>query len=75
MWIKYMVDRFDAYYRTSSGSVNVGGYAWFSTNGTIGGGTRYYDDTLIVGIDLVLQFNNNQTYSTKVKQIVGMKLG
>lgn len=66
-----MVDRFDVYYRTSSGSVNVGGYG-SSTNGTTGGGTRYYDDNSIVGIDLVEAYSltNNQTYLTKAKQIV-----
>ena len=66
-----MVDRFDVYSRTSSGSVNVGGYG-SSTNGTTGGGTRYYDDNSIVGIDLVEAYSltNNQTYLTKAKQIV-----
>lgn len=66
-----MVDRFDVYYRASSGSVNVGGYG-SSTNGTTGGGTRFYDDNSIVGIDLVEAYSltNNQTYLTKAKQIV-----
>lgn len=66
-----MVDRFDVYYRTSSGSMSVGGYG-SATNGTTGYGTRFYDDNSIVGIDLVEAYNltNNQAYLTKAKQIV-----
>lgn len=66
-----MVNRFDVYYRTSSEFVNVGGYG-SSTDGTNGGGTRFYDDNSIVGIDLVEAYNltHNQTYLTKAKQIV-----
>lgn len=66
-----MVNRFDVYYRTSSGNVNIGGYG-SSTNGANGGGTRYYDDNSIVGIDLVEAFSLTQdpTYLAKAKQIV-----
>lgn len=66
-----MVDRFDVYYRTSSGNNLVGGYG-SSTNGAAGGGTRFYDDNSIVGIDLVeaYRLTNNQTYLAKAKQIV-----
>lgn len=66
-----MVNRFDVYYRTSSGNVNIGGYG-SSTNGTNGGGTRYYDDNSIVGIDLVEAFSLTQdpAYLAKAKQIV-----
>ncbi|WP_294473939.1 glycoside hydrolase family 76 protein [uncultured Bacteroides sp.] len=66
-----MVNRFDVYYRTSSGNVNIGGYG-SSTNGTNGGGTRYYDDNSIVGIDLVEAFSLTQdpVYLAKAKQIV-----
>lgn len=66
-----MVNRFDVYYRTSLGNVNIGGYG-SSTNGTNGGGTRYYDDNSIVGIDLVEAFSLTQdpAYLAKAKQIV-----
>lgn len=66
-----MVNRFDVYYRASSGNVNIGGYG-SSTNGTNGGGTRYYDDNSIVGIDLVEAFSLTQdpAYLAKAKQIV-----
>lgn len=49
-----MVDRFEVYYRTPSGT--VGGYG-SQTNGTTGSGTRFYDDNSIVGIELVEAFN------------------
>ena len=64
-----MVDRFEVYYRTPSGT--VGGYG-SQTNGTTGSGTRFYDDNSIVGIELVEAFNllNNQDYVTKAKRIV-----
>ncbi len=45
------IDGFEKYWR-NSGKVNVGGYG-SQTNGTSGGGTRFYDDNSIVGIDLV----------------------
>lgn len=48
---KEMVDRFQAYYR-QSGVYNVGGYG-SSTDGTNGGGDRFFDDNAIVGIELV----------------------
>ena len=64
-----MVDQFEVYYRTPSGT--VGGYG-SQTNGTTGSGTRFYDDNSIVGIELVEAFNllNNQDYLTKAKRIV-----
>lgn len=65
-----LVDGFDVYYRTS-GDVAVGGYG-SSTDGTNGGGTRFYDDNSIVGFDLVeaYKLTNNEAYLTKAKQIV-----
>ena len=48
---KAKVDRFQAYWRTS-GLVGVGGYG-SQTNGTAGGGDRFYDDNSIVGLNLV----------------------
>ncbi|MDR2449399.1 MAG: glycoside hydrolase family 76 protein [Prevotellaceae bacterium] len=47
-----MVDNYEKYYRARSGAVTVPGYG-SSTNGTTGGGTRFYDDNSIVGIELV----------------------
>ena len=66
-----LVDRFDVYYRPSTESVNIGGYG-SSTDGTRGGGTRFYDDNSIVGIELVeaYRITKNQNYLTKAKQIV-----
>lgn len=66
-----MIDRFDVYYKTSSAIINIGGYG-SSTNGISGGGTRYYDDNAIVGIDLVeaYRLTNNQEYLDKAKKIV-----
>lgn len=65
-----LVDGFDVYYRTT-GDVAVGGYG-SSTNGTNGGGTRFYDDNSIVGFDLVeaYKLTKNETYLAKAKQIV-----
>lgn len=64
-----MVDRFEVYYSTPDGAVGAYGS---QTNGTTGGGTRFYDDNSIVGIELVEAFNllNNQDYLTKAKRIV-----
>jgi rhamnogalacturonyl hydrolase YesR len=71
--VKYtdLVDNFDLYYRPSAGNVNIGGYG-SSTNGTTGGGTRFYDDNSIVGISLVeaYKLTDNSNYLAKAKQIV-----
>lgn len=66
-----MVDKFDLYYRSSSNSVNIGGYS-SATDGSNGYGTRYYDDNSIVGIDLVEAYNltKDEKYLTKASQIV-----
>lgn len=66
-----LVDNFEVYYRNSAGSVNIGGFG-SSTNGTTGGGTRFYDDNSIVGINLVeaYKLTNNSRYLDKAKQIV-----
>ncbi len=66
-----LVDGFDVYYRESAGSVNIGGYG-SSTNGTTGGGTRFYDDNSIVGINLVEAFKitKDSKYLARAKQIV-----
>jgi hypothetical protein len=54
-----MVDNYQKYYRASSGTVNVPGYG-SSTNGATGGGTRFYDDNGIVGIELVEAYRVTQ---------------
>ena len=55
------VENFQKYYRTY-GAVAVGGYG-SSTDGTNGGGDRFYDDNSIVGIELVEAYR--QTKDTK----------
>lgn len=47
-----IVDNFEKYWRENSAVSAVGGYG-SSTNGTTGGGDRFYDDNSIVGISLV----------------------
>lgn len=66
-----LVDGFDRYYRESAGSVNIGGYG-SSTNGATGGGTRFYDDNSIVGINLIEAYRviKKSSYLAKAKQIV-----
>lgn len=49
-------DNYEKYFRTGANNNNIGGYG-SSTNGTAGGGTRYYDDNSIVGISLMEAFN------------------
>ncbi len=67
---KSMVDKFECYWRTS-GDVNIGGYG-SQTNGVSGGGTRYYDDNSIVGIDLVhaYKLTGDKIYLERAKRIV-----
>ena len=55
------VENFQKYYR-AYGAVAVGGYG-SSTDGTNGGGDRFYDDNSIVGIELVEAYR--QTKDTK----------
>lgn len=55
------VENFQKYYRTY-GAVAVGGYG-SSTDGTNGGGDRFYDDNSIVGIEFVEAYR--QTKDTK----------
>ncbi|MDR2562904.1 MAG: glycoside hydrolase family 76 protein [Prevotellaceae bacterium] len=54
-----MTDNYEKYYRASAGQVNIPGYG-SSTNGTSGGGTRFYDDNSIVGIELVEAYKQTQ---------------
>ena len=64
------VERFQAYWRTS-GAVAVGGYG-SQTNGSAGGGDRFYDDNSIVGLNLVEAYRQlkNPVYLTRCGQIV-----
>lgn len=70
--VKYTdrVERFQAYYRESAVK-NVGGYG-SSTNGTTGGGDRFYDDNSIIGIELVEAYNQtkDKKYLDRCAQIV-----
>ena len=65
------VNRFDLYYRTSANGNNIGGFG-SSTDGTKGGGTRFYDDNSIVGINLVeaYRLTGNESYRSRAKDIV-----
>lgn len=49
---KNVVNGFEKYYTQSAYNNNIGAYG-SSTNGNIGGGTRFYDDNSIVGINLL----------------------
>ena len=64
------VERFQAYWRTS-GTVAVGGYG-SQTNGTTGGGDRFYDDNSIVGLNLVEAYRQlkDPKYLSRCAQIV-----
>lgn len=47
-----MADGFEKYWSEGAQGNNIGAYA-SSTNGTTGGGTRFYDDNSIVGLSLL----------------------
>lgn len=66
-----LVDGYEKYYTTTAHGNNIGAYG-SSTNGTTGGGTRFYDDNSIVGINLVEAYNITQdkTYLERAKRIV-----
>lgn len=66
-----MVDNFEKYWRTSADGVMIGGYG-SSSNGTTGGGTRYYDDNSIVGLSLIEAYHitKDTKYITRAKRIV-----
>jgi len=66
-----MADIYQKYYRTGANGNNIGGYG-SSTNGTNGGGTRFYDDNSIVGISLVESYNitNEQRFLDRAAQVV-----
>jgi len=64
-------DNYQKYYRTGANGNNIGGYG-SSTNGTTGGGTRFYDDNSIVGISLLEAYNitKEQRFLDRSAQIV-----
>ena len=54
--IATLSDNYEKYFRTGANGNNIGGYG-SSTNGTTGGGTRFYDDNSIVGVSLMEAYN------------------
>lgn len=66
-----LADNYQKYYRTGANGNNIGGYG-SSTNGTTGGGTRFYDDNAIVGISLMEAYNitKEQRFLDRSAQIV-----
>ena len=66
-----IVDGFEKYYTTSAHGNNIGAYG-SSTNGSNGGGTRFYDDNSIVGINLIEAYHITQdvTYIERASRIV-----
>ncbi len=66
-----LVDGFEKYYRESAHGNGIGGYG-SSTNGSAGGGTRFYDDNGIVGINLVEAYHatKNAAYVERAARIV-----
>ena len=65
------VDNFEKYYRSSAESHNFPGYG-SSTDGTVGSGTRFYDDNAIAGIEIVDAYNmtKDDKYRERAKMIV-----
>jgi rhamnogalacturonyl hydrolase YesR len=66
-----MVDNFEKYFREGANGNSIGGYG-SSTNGTIGGGTRFYDDNAIVGISLVeaYEVTGEDRFKQRAKRII-----
>lgn len=66
-----IVDGFEKYFTDGAHSNSIGGYG-SSTNGTAGGGTRFYDDNSIVGISLLEAYRLTQdaTYLQRASKIV-----
>ncbi|GBU06857.1 hydrolase [Bacteroidales bacterium] len=69
---KAMVNNFEKYFRLGAEGNSIGGYG-SSTNGTIGGGTRFYDDNSIVGINLIdaYRITGDEVYLERAQRIVG----
>jgi hypothetical protein len=66
-----LADTYQKYYTTGAHGNNIAGYG-SSTNGTTGGGTRFYDDNSIVGISLVESYNltKEQRFLDRAAKIV-----
>ncbi len=66
-----LVTNFDKYWRDGAEGNNIGGFG-SSTDGTTGGGTRFYDDNSIVGISLIEAYHitGNQSFLERAKQVV-----
>lgn len=71
--VKYeaMLNSFEKYFRTGAEGNNIGGYG-SSTDGSVGGGTRFYDDNSIVGINLIdaYRITNNKVYLERAQRII-----
>ncbi len=65
-----MVTNFDKYW-IANGNNGIAGFG-SSTNGTTGGGTRFYDDNSIVGINLVEAYEatQNVAFLNRARQVV-----
>ncbi|TYP94691.1 glycosyl hydrolase family 76 [Sphingobacterium allocomposti] len=66
-----VVNGFEKYYTQGAHGNNIGGYG-SSTNGTTGGGTRFYDDNSIIGINLLEAYHitQDQTYIERAARIL-----
>ena len=71
---KAKVDRYEAYWRPRAVR-NIGGYG-SSTDGTNGGGSRFYDDNSIIGINLVEAYKqtSDNVYLERAARIVDFLL-
>lgn len=71
--VKYttIVEGYEKYFTQSAHGNTIGAYG-SSTNGTTGGGTRFYDDNSIVGINLVEAYRITQdvTYLERAAKII-----
>lgn len=66
-----MISRFQSYLSTGRGGNNISAYS-SSTNGSIGQGTRFYDDNSIVGLSLLEAYSitNNELYKEMARDII-----
>ncbi len=65
------VDTYEKYFREQAYDNNLGGYG-SSTDGTIGQGTRFYDDNAIVGLSLLEAYDitGDEKYLQRASRIV-----
>ncbi len=66
-----IVAGFEKYYRQTAHGNNIGGYG-SSTDGATGGGTRFYDDNSIIGVNLIEAYHitKDVTYIDRAARIV-----